>query len=77
MAGHSGQKRIAARVLLSASAFPEIPPDRWQLQNLTAIAAGEKNRLHKALTDAGIRLSVVVSDLYGKSSKAMIQGLLN
>jgi transposase len=28
------------------------------------------------LTDAGIRLSVVVSDLSGKSAKAMIKGLL-
>ncbi|MDV7401674.1 transposase, partial [Arthrospira platensis SPKY1] len=42
-----------------------------QLQKLTGIASGEKNRLHKALTDAGIRLSVVVSDVYGKSAKAM------
>jgi len=48
-----------------------------QLQKLTDIAAGEKNRLHKALTDAGIRLSVVVSDVYGKSAKTMIMGLLN
>lgn len=48
-----------------------------QLQKLIGIASGEKNRLHKLLTDAGIRLSVVVSDLYGKSAKAMIQGLLD
>jgi transposase len=32
--------------------------------------------LHKLLTDAGFRLSVVISDLSGKSAKAMIQGLL-
>ena len=48
-----------------------------QLQKLTGIAAGEKTRLHKLLTDAGIRLSVVISDLSGKSAKAMIQGLLD
>ena len=47
-----------------------------QLQKLTGIASGERNRLHKLLTDAGIRLSVVVSDLSGKSAKAMIKGLL-
>jgi len=29
------------------------------------------------LTDAGIRLSVVVSDLHGKSARAMIKGLLD
>jgi transposase len=47
-----------------------------QLQKLTGIATGERNRLHKLLTDAGIRLSVVVSDLSGKSAQAMIKGLL-
>jgi transposase len=47
-----------------------------QLQKLTGIASGERNRLHKLLTDAGIRLSVVVSDLSGKSATAMIKGLL-
>jgi transposase len=47
-----------------------------QLQKLTGMASGERNRLHKLLTDAGIRLSVVVSDLSGKSAKAMIKGLL-
>jgi transposase len=43
---------------------------------LAGIATGERNRLHKLLTDAGIRLSVVVSDLSGKSAQAMIKGLL-
>lgn len=47
-----------------------------QLQKLTGMASGERNRLHKLLTDAGIRLSVVISDLSGKSAKAMIKGLL-
>lgn len=47
-----------------------------QLQKLIGIASGERNRLHKLLTDAGIRLSVVVSDLSGKSARAMIKGLL-
>jgi transposase len=47
-----------------------------QLQTLTGILAGEKNRLHKVLTDGGIRLSVVVSDLHGKPAWAMIKGLV-
>jgi transposase len=47
-----------------------------QLQKLTGMASGERNRLHKLLTDAGIRLSVVVSNLSGKSAQAMIKGLL-
>jgi transposase len=48
-----------------------------QLQKLTGILSSEKNRLHKALADAGIRLAVVVSDLQGKSARAMVKGLLN
>jgi transposase len=41
------------------------------MQKLTGILSGEKNRLHKLLTDVGIRLSLVVSDLHGKSARAM------
>ena len=74
---------ILARSGLLRGGF--VPPQHFreyrlisrQLQKLTSLAAGEKNRLHKLLTDAGIRLSVVVSDLYGKSAKAMIKGLLD
>jgi len=74
---------ILARSGLLRGGF--VPPQHFreyrliarQLQKLTGIASGEKNRLHKLLTDAGIRLSVVVSDLYGKSAKAMIMGLLD
>jgi hypothetical protein len=47
-----------------------------QMQKFTAILAGEKNRLHKVLTDGGIRLSAVVSDSHGSSARAMIKGLL-
>ena len=47
-----------------------------QMQKLTGILAGEKNRLHKVLTDGGIRLGVVVSDLHGKSGRAMVKALV-
>jgi transposase len=47
-----------------------------QMQNLTSILAGEKNRMHKVLTDGGVRLAVVVSDIHGKSARAMIKGLI-
>jgi hypothetical protein len=46
------------------------------MQKLTGILSGEKNRMHKQLTDAGICLAVVVSDIHGKSARAMIKGLL-
>ena len=47
-----------------------------QMQKLTGILAGEKNRMHKVLTDGGVRLAVVVSDIHGKSARKMIKGLL-
>lgn len=47
-----------------------------QMQKLTGILSGEKNRVHKVLTDGGIRLAVVVSDIHGKSARNMIKGLL-
>jgi transposase len=43
---------------------------------LKGVAAGEKNRLHKVLDDAGIRLGGVVSDIHGTSAQAMIAGLV-
>jgi transposase len=44
---------------------------------LTGVVAGEKNRLHKVLDDAGIRLGGVVSDIQGTSAQAMIAGLVS
>lgn len=56
--------------------FRELRLISRQMQKLTGILAGEKNRMHKVLTDGGIRLGVVVSDLHGKSSRAMIKALV-
>jgi len=61
-----------------------IPPARFrdlrmlsrQRQKLTSQLSSEKNRLNKVLTDAGIRLGVVVSDLHGKAARAMTKGLI-
>ncbi len=47
-----------------------------QRQKIVGILSGEKNRLHKVLADAGIRLSAVVSDLHGKTARHLIEGLL-
>jgi transposase len=43
---------------------------------LTGTLAGEKNRLHKVLDDAGIHLGNVVTDINGTSAHKMIQGLI-
>lgn len=47
-----------------------------QRQKLIGILASEKNRLHKVLTDSGIRLGVIVSDLHGQSARAMVKALI-
>lgn len=47
-----------------------------QRQKLGGMLASEKNRLHKLLTDAGIRLGVVVSDLHGQSTRAMVKAII-
>jgi transposase len=48
-----------------------------QRQKWVSLLAAEKNRMHKVLTDAGIRLGVVVSDIHGQSARAMIKGILD
>ena len=45
-------------------------------QKLAQTLAGEKNRLHKLLDDAGIKLGAVVADIGGVSAQAMIEGLI-
>ena len=45
-------------------------------QKLGGMLASEKNWLHKLLTDAGIRLGVVVSDLHGQSARVMLKALI-
>ena len=47
-----------------------------QRQKLVGQCSAEKNRLHKVLTDAGIRLNVVISDIHGKGARAMIKALV-
>ncbi len=45
-------------------------------RKLGGTLAGEKNRLHKVLDAAGIKLGAVVSDINGVSAQAMLEGLL-
>ncbi len=47
-----------------------------QRQKLGGMLASEKNRLHKVLIDAGIRLNVLVSDIHGQAGRAMIKALI-
>ena len=47
-----------------------------QRQKLVGQLASEKNRMHKVLTDGGIRLGVVISDLHGQSARAMVKAIV-
>ena len=47
-----------------------------QRQKLVGQLASAKNRLHKVLTDSGVRLGVVVSDLHGQSARAMVKAII-
>lgn len=47
-----------------------------QRQKLGGMLAAEKNRLHKILSDAGIRLGVVVSDIHGQAARSMVKAII-
>ena len=47
-----------------------------QRQKLGGMLASEKNRLHKILSDAGIRLTVLISDLHGQAGRAMVKAII-
>lgn len=47
-----------------------------QRQKLGGMLASEKNRLHKLLADAGVRLNVLVSDIHGQAGRAMVKALI-
>lgn len=72
---------LARAGLLRASFVPPVELRELRLiarqrQNLIRQLTQEKNRLHKILTDSGIRLNVVVSDIHGESARAMIKSLI-
>ena len=48
-----------------------------QRQKLGGMLASEKNRLHKLLADAGIRLNVLASDIHGQAGRAMVKALID
>ena len=67
--------------LLKASFIPEKPLRELRLltcyrTKLQKMIASEKNRLHKLFDSAGFRVGVIVSDIYGVSAQAIINGLI-
>ncbi|MGW5466011.1 IS110 family transposase [Streptomyces sp. NPDC003996] len=73
--------RMVEHGLVRPSFVP--PPEIRQLRDLTRYRTEvirertrEAQRLEKVLEDAGIKLSAVVSDLLGKSARAMLEALI-
>ena len=73
--------RLARYGLVKGSFIP--PKDLRELRiiaryrtKLVGTLAGEKNRLHKTLDDAGVRLGHVVSDMGGVTATEIITGLI-
>jgi transposase len=73
--------RLARYGLVKGSFIP--PKDLRELRlvaryrtKLVGTLAGEKNRLHKTLDDAGVRLGNVVSDINGVTARGIIAGLI-
>lgn len=72
---------LARAGLLRASFIPPAEIRHLRLiarhrQKLGGMLASEKNRLHKVLADAGIRLNVLVSDIHGQTGRAMVKALI-
>ena len=72
---------LARAGLLRASfvpprAFRQLRLVARQRQKLVGMCSAEKNRLHKVLVDAGIRLNVLVSDVHGRSARTMVNALI-
>ncbi len=74
--------KVAERQMIRASFVPPVPIRR--LRDLTRYRAAlvadrtaEKNRVEKLLEDAQIKLSVVASDIFGVSGRAMMAALIS
>lgn len=73
--------KVAERQMLRPSFVPPRPIrvlrdlTRYRI-DLVAARTAEKNRVEKLLEDAGVKLSVVASDIFGVSGRAMMAALI-
>ena len=68
--------RNRRELALWAASLRELRLIARQRQKRVGQLASEKNRLHQVLTDSGIHLGVVVSDLHGQSTRAMVKAII-
>jgi transposase len=74
--------KVAERQMLRPSFVPPVPVRRLRdltryRVDLVAARTAEKQRVEKLLEDAGIKLSVVASDIFGVSGRAMMAALIS
>lgn len=67
---------LLRRSFIAPAALRQLRLISRQRQKLVGQLASEKNRVHKVLTDGGIRLGVVVSDLQGKAARGMTKAII-
>lgn len=72
---------LARAGLLRASFIPPVQMRQLRLvarqrQKLVGMCSAQKNRLHKVLVDAGIRINVLLADIHGQSARAMVKALI-
>ena len=76
MAGATGPLRAAARELHSTQGLARTAHRLTLSTQADRDAGREKNRLHKLLDDAGIKLGGVVADIDGVCASKMVEGLI-
>jgi transposase len=72
---------LARAGLLRASFIPPLQMRQLRLvarqrQKLVGMCSAEKNRLHKVLVDAGMRINVLVAAIHGARARAMVKALI-
>jgi transposase len=72
-----GRAGLLKKSFVPSPEFADLRCISRQTQKVTGTLASEKNRMNKILVDAGIRLSVVVSDPHGVSARQMTECLIN
>lgn len=73
--------KVAERQMIRPSFVPPAPIRKLRdltryRSSLIGVRTAEKNRVEKLLEDAGIKLSVVASDIFGVSGRAMLAALI-
>jgi hypothetical protein len=71
-----GTRRAVARFPIAKADLRSLRHLARQRQKLGSMLASNKNRLHKLLTGAGIRLGVAAYELHGQSARSMVKAII-